>query len=453
MKPVLSSEESARLDSESTTQVATLMERAGVAVATEAARMGAGYGKRVVVLAGPGNNGGDGYVAAKHLRARGAAVQVLALAPPKTDVARAAADAARAAHVPIGPISEPGSPPDLIIDALFGGGFRGGVPDAIEPWIELGVPVLAVDMPSGVDPDTGQVAGAAFRADLTVSFHSLKPGHLLGAGPDHAGEIEVVDIGLIGGEPTLFMVEESDARRPRHERTDHKWSAGSVLVMGGSSGMVGAAVMAARSALHFGAGAVGVSSTAVETVQLLAPEVLAYAADTIPDRYQVVIVGPGLGHAPEVVSAGLSAGRPLVIDADALALIPEGHRFASPTVLTPHSGEFERLSGAEPGPDAARSLAERLGAVVVLKGNPTIVTDGGVPRVIITGGPELATIGTGDVLAGMIGALMARGLGASEAACAGAYWHGVAGDDLRRTTAVTADSLATHVGRYAWAQR
>ena len=427
------------------------MERAGLAVANAAARMGAGYGKRVVVLAGPGNNGGDGFVAARYLHRRGAGVEVRTLGAPSSDVARAAATAASRAGVPIRPISNPmPRTPDLIIDGLFGGGFRGSVPDPVVPWLAVGSPVLAVDIPSGVDPDSGRVVGGAFRAWLTVTFHSLAPGHLLASGPDHCGEIEVVGIGLEGGDPAMYLVEERDARRPPHGRTDHKWSAGSVLVLGGSRGMVGAAVMAARSALHFGAGAVGISTSSIDAVQLLAPEILAYPADTIPDRYDVVVVGPGLGDQPDVVESALQSGRTLVVDADALGLLPEGHRFQQPAVLTPHAGEFTRLSSDEPDPGGARELAQRVNAVVVLKGNPTIVTDGGTPRIVMTGGPELATIGTGDVLSGMIGALMARGLDASAAACSGVYWHGVAGDDLHRSTAVTADALSTHVGRFAW---
>lgn len=427
------------------------MERAGLAVANAAARMGARYGKRVVVLAGPGNNGGDGFVAARHLHRRGVAVEVLSLGAPKTDVATAAAMATARAGVPIRPISNPPArKPDLVIDALFGGGFRGSVPDPVKPWLEMGGPVLAVDIPTGLDPDSGIVSGGAFRAGLTVTFHSLAPGHLLSSGPDHCGEIEVIDIGLEGGDPALYLVEETDARRPAHTRTDHKWSVGSVLVLGGTKGMVGAAVMAARSALHFGAGAVGISTSSIETVQLLAPEVLAYPADTIPDRYEVVVVGPGLGDQPDVVASALRSGRSLVVDADALGLLPAGIRFDTPAVLTPHAGEFARLSSDVPDPGGARKLAERMNAVVVLKGNPTIVTDGGPPRVVMTGGPELATIGTGDVLAGVIGALISRGLNASAAACSGAYWHGVAGDDLHRSRAVTADVLSTHVGRFAW---
>lgn len=451
---MLTSSEAGRLDRESATTVTVLMERAGMAVANAAVRMGAGYGKRVVVLAGPGNNGGDGFVAAKFLHRRGAAVEVRSLGAPKSEVARSAAAHAARLGVPIRSISSPtGPPPDVVIDALFGGGFRGAIPESVVPWLDTDAPVLAVDIPSGVDPDTGEVAGGAFRAALTVTFHTLSPGHLLADGPDHCGEIEVVDIGLSGGDPALLLVEESDAVLPTHSRTDHKWSAGSVLVLGGSAGMVGAAVMAARSALHFGAGAVGISTASLDTAQLLAPEILAYPADTIPDRYDVVVVGPGLGAQSDVVATALRSGRSLVVDADALGLIPTDHRFGSRAVLTPHAGEFSRLTSEEPGPDSARRLADRLDAVVVLKGNPTIVTDGGVPRVVMTGGPELATIGTGDVLAGMIGALVARGLEPLDAAASAVFWHGVAGDDLRRTTAVTADALSTHVGRFAWRTR
>ncbi len=447
VKPVLSPAESARLDAESAVPIPVLMERAGVAVAHAAVRMGVGYGSRVAVLVGPGNNGGDGYVAADHLRRRGVAVDVLALAPPRTPTAVWAA--ARWGG-PVGALGDPDRPVDMVIDAVFGGGFRGGVPQSLRPWMALDVPVLAVDVPTGLDPSTGVVDEAAFTAARTITFHTLAPGHLIGEGPDRCGEVEVSDIGLEGGEPEMWLVEADDADRPARGRTVHKWSAGSVLVMGGSEGMVGAAVLAARAALRFGAGAVGISSASTDAAQLLAPEVLSYRAGEIPDRYGVLVVGPGMGPDGAALDAALATTRPLVIDADALGLLPGDIEFDRPVVLTPHAGEFARMSGGVADHHHARAVADRTGAVVVLKGNPTFVTDGGLPRVVRTGSPALATIGTGDVLSGMIGALMARGLPPLEAATSAAYWHGVAGTELGITSTLTADRLARGVGAYAW---
>lgn len=451
MIPVVTAAESARMDQRAEDTVETLMDRAGLAVALAAVEVGARYGSRVTVLAGPGNNGGDGYVAARYLHRRGVAVQVAALAPPRTDAATRAARSAASAGVRIGSVGAPGRE-DVVIDALFGGGFRRGMPSEVEPWLDLDCPVVAVDVPSGLDPDTGEVPDGAFNASRTVTFGALKVGHLLGEGPERCGEVTVADIGLGQGHPVLKVVEDADAARPARTRTSHKWSAGSVLVVGGAAGMVGAAVMAGRAALSFGASAVGVVSPQAESVTLLAPELLTYPLTHLREqlgRYDVVVVGPGLGDEPEVVETVLGSASLVLADADALRY---GDRLASTTaglIVTPHQGEFSRLTAADPGPAGAAKLAESLGGVVLLKGAPTLVTDGETPWVVNTGGPELATIGSGDVLAGMVAALWARGLSAVEAARSGAYWHGVAGSDLARETSVTADRLARHVGRWA----
>jgi len=429
------------------------MERAGMAVALAAAGLGAGYGTSVTVLAGPGNNGGDGYVAARHLHRRGAAVDVVSLAEPRTPAAAAAARAAREAGVPVRVWSPPSGPVGLVVDALFGGGFRGGLPPGVGEWIGLGRPVVAVDVPSGLDPATGEVAERSFVARTTVTFHALRPGHLLGVGPDVCGEVVVADIGLAGGEATFVVVEDGDALRPRRPRRAHKWSAGSVLVVGGSEGMAGAALLAGRAALAFGAGAVGVASPQPSLVQAAAPELLAHALEPLPTRYGVRVVGPGLGPGHgDLVAAALARPGPLVLDADALTAVPVDAfaAAAADVVLTPHAGELARLLGDVPAPAELPAAAARLGAVVVAKGNPTIVTDGGSPRVVTSNGPELATIGTGDVLAGMIAALLARGLGPLDAAVSAAHWHGRAGAALAARGTVTADALARAVGAHAW---
>lgn len=445
-----------------------LMERAGLAVALEAAAMGAGYGTRVVVLAGPGNNGGDGYVAARYLRRRGAAVKVVALARPRTEPGRAAVRTARWADVPVEPWGPP-EPADLIIDALFGGGQRAGLPSHVLPWLDHPAPVLSVDIPSGVDMDTGRAAEGAFRAAVTVTFHALKVGHVVGEGPDRCGRVVVADIGLTGGEPALRLTEESDAPRPPRNRTTHKWAAGSVLVIGGSPGLVGAPILAARSALAFGAGAVGlaVPGGLFPVAATIAPELLgrplgggerlgpesADAAADMAHRFDAVVLGPGLGS--RTAGFGRSFAQlwhgPLVLDADAIngMDLDTLARRKGPTILTPHAGEFRRLAGTEADHERAAALSEQTGAVVLLKGNPTFVAS---PElwVVNSGGPDLATIGTGDVLAGMVAALWARGLGPAEAARSGAYWHGRAGSELAAEDARTATTLAGLVGRWAW---
>ncbi|HSL27142.1 MAG TPA: NAD(P)H-hydrate dehydratase [Acidimicrobiia bacterium] len=441
--------EAARLDDSAGVAVDVLMERAGRAVALAAVRMGAGYGTRVTVLAGPGNNGGDGYVAARLLRQRGVGVGVLALADPRTRPALAMRGRAHASAVPISPMVSPHRT-DLVIDALFGGGWRSGLPAVVKDWMEVDAPVLAVDVPSGLDPGTGEVEEAAFRAQQTVTFHAHKTGHVLGAGPDHTGRVTVADIGLKGGSAELLLCEETDAPRPRRVRRAHKWSAGSVLVVGGSPGMTGAAIMAGRAALRFGAGAVGVAvpNKAFQVAAAAAPELLHYTTEELPDRFDVLVVGPGLGKGHDELVARL-LGRwqgPVVVDADALDGVgtePGGGGL----VLTPHAGEFTRITGKSPSYPGAGDLARSLQATVLLKGNPTIVTDGTSPWVVDTGGPELATIGTGDVLAGMVAALLAAGLKPVAAARSAAYWHGRAGADLARTATVTAIGLLEQVGK------
>lgn len=451
MIPVVTAAESAEMDRRSESPVEVLMDRAGLAVALAAVEEGAGYGVRVVVLCGPGNNGGDGYVAARYLHRRGVAVRVEALAPPTTEPSLAASESARRAGVPIGSLALPGKV-DLVIDALFGGGFRRGIPGQVRPWMEADVPVVAVDVPTGLNPDTGAVDDGGFHASRTVTFGALKPGHLIGEGPERCGRVVVAEIGLGPPNPVMKVVEELDAPRPTRSRTAHKWSGGSVLIVGGSEGMVGAAVMAGRAGLHFGASAVGVVSRQHEVVSRLAPELLSYRLEQMAeqlDRYDVVVVGPGLGDEPEIVDTVLGSAGRVLADADALRDRDALAECGGPLIVTPHTGEFRRLSFDPPGPEGALELARGIGAVVVLKGSPTFVTDGETPWVITAGGPELATIGTGDVLSGMIAALWSRGLSPVGAARSGAYWHGVAAAHLAGEGTVTADRLARYVGRWA----
>lgn len=472
MQLVITPEESARLDAESTVPVAELMDRAGLGVALAAVRLGAGYGTRVAVLAGKGNNGGDGYIAASYLARRGCAVTVYALGPPKSDGAADASRRAIATGVAVVDLDAPVEA-DLIIDALFGVGFRGNLPEIVVPWARRETPVVAVDVPSGLEAGSGAVSGEAFTATTTVTFHALKPGHLLGEGPDRCGEIRVVDIGLRGGEAELWLCEEPDAPRPSRARTAHKWAAGSVAVVGGAPGITGAPLLAGRAALGMGAGSVALicpralqPTYAAASAQLMTRGVGRGAHFTEGDvaatlseaeRFDVLLLGPGLGPGRDEFVAGILSGwsGPLILDADGLNALDGPGLLAAregPTVVTPHAGEFKRLTGEEAGYRAAAELPDAAGVVVLLKGNPTFVL--GRDRWVVTsGGPELATIGTGDVLAGMLAALWARGLEPDVAARSAAYWHGRAGADLASRGTVTAGALAGSVHLYAWAGR
>jgi len=468
MKPIITPEEAARLDATATEPVEMLMERAGLGVALAAVRMGARYGTRVLALAGPGNNGGDAYVAARHLRRRGVAVEVRALGRPQGgSPAGKAADAAAAAGVAVRPLGAP-EPCDLLIDGLFGAGFRGRLTEPAAAWTAHSAPVLAVDLPSGLDGSDGSTAGAVFTARRTVTFHALKLGHVFGEGPDRCGAVEVVDIGLVGGEAALCLCEEGDAPVPTRARTAHKWSAGSVLVVGGSAGIAGAAVLAGRAAVNFGAGYVRLACPgALQAVLAAADPSLttvgigtgrafsaasAEAVLTAGERFDVMALGPGLGPGRQAFVAALLVGwdRPLVLDADAIAAAGVDRLAARrhPTVITPHAGEFQRLTGEEAGWRPAAALAERTGTVVLLKGNPTVVA-GRERWVVTSGGPELATLGTGDVLTGMLAALIARGLDPETAARSAAFRHGRAAARLAAMGTVTASALARRVGRFA----
>lgn len=466
MQKVITPEEASRLDRGSPESVDVLMERAGFGVALEAVRMGVRYGSRVSVLAGVGNNGGDGYVAARWLARRGACVTVVAIGEPKTS----AAAAARRAASPFVRLEEFGRTDmkaDLVVDALFGSGFRDELPEMVKPWIEHPAPVLSVDVPSGLSALDGTVADTAFTARRTVTFHALKPGHLVGVGPDLCGEITVHDIGLVGGDAEFLICEDGDATLCARPRNAHKWSVGSVLVVGGVPGMAGAALLAARSALASGAGAVGL--VALDSVRSnyehSDPGLLTYpiAGDRYgptealavlrhADRFDVLVVGPGLGGDVYGFVSQLLAEWPgvIVLDADGLNAVAVPSALANRPgrlIITPHAGEFRRLTRREPSYGEAMRLASQIGSTVALKGNPTFIA-GERLWAVTSGGPELATIGTGDVLAGAIGAAAARGLPPDAAARAAAHWHGRAGEWLSERTTVTASELAEAMGRW-----
>jgi ADP-dependent NAD(P)H-hydrate dehydratase / NAD(P)H-hydrate epimerase len=455
VKPVLTATEYRKVDQAYEGDLGEAMERAGHAVALAAVRQGAGYGIRVAVLAGPGNNGGDGYVAARHLFRRGVAATVHRLGEPRTAEAMAAATSARADGVPVTEMGDPVAC-DLIVDAVFGGGSRDGLPDAVAAWSRTDRPVISVDFPTGLDPDTGRAGPDCFHAVETVTFSTLKTGHVSGDGPDRCGTVTVADIGIHGGRPVMWVAEEGDAPRPERPRRAHKWSAGAVLVAGGSEGMTGAAVMAARAALEFGAGAVYLASSRHESAHLMAPTV-----PTMPleealarlDRFDVVVAGPGLAtadHSPVIELVERAAK--VVLDAGALSpeIVDAALRDDGQVVVTPHAGEFKRLAGVGPGQYSTRSYARSHGLVVVAKGAPTKITDGGPPVLVTTGTQVLASIGTGDVLAGMIGALWARGLDPLTSAVSGTYWHGIAATELATSATMTAGRLLDGIGAWAW---
>lgn len=465
MIPVLSPSEAKRLDVEAGDRLGELMERAGHAVAMTVLRAGFGYGSSVVVLAGPGNNGGDAWVAARYLRRHGVGVVVVPFGDPATDPARAAASAAVAAGVPVRPWSAP-LQSDVLVDGLFGVGLSRPLPPEVIPWTDHAGFVVAIDVPSGLDGATGEVHGAAFTADVTVTFHAPKTGLLVGSGPDHVGLLEVADIGLEGGEPELVWWTSADAGAPRRGRRAHKWTSGSVLVVGGAPGMAGAPVLAASAALRSGAGAVALSTPGGLPVH--APAALLRrsvgagvrfgpgdASAILEDagRYDILALGPGLGPDLGEFVNTLAGGwqGPLVLDADGITSIDLGvvEARTHATVLTPHGGEFFRLTGEGPTHEAAAELAAGTGSVVLLKGSPSFVADPVATRVVTSGGRELATIGTGDVLTGMVAAFLARGLAPADAAASAAYWHGIAGRRVAERGIVTADDLAEEVGRVA----
>ncbi len=446
MEPILSVAEMRRVDAETTVDIDRLMDAAGYGAALSAAKMGAGYSKRVHVIAGTGNNGGDGYVASKYLARRGATVTVHQVGEPDPDTAaHRALIGAVAAGVTVKAIGPPESG-DLLIDAFVGTGFRGELPQEVVAWTHVEYPVLALDVPSGMDGDTGSGDGAVFRATRTATFHMRKPGHFLGNGPDLCGEVDLYDIGLSGGEPALHRMTATDVVLPRRDRDAHKWSVGAVATIGGEPGLTGAALFAARGAIATGAGASVMFTTAATTAtySATAPDIPTIQASetaswhghasevlALLDRFDVLVMGPGLEPVTtEFVEQILEGfGGAVILDAGALNALTHLDALvnrSATTVLTPHAGEFKRLAGLDAGPEAVQWLADETGAVVLMKGAPTLVVSDTIV-VIDTGGPELATIGTGDVLAGMIAALLAGGVDASVAAASAAYLHGIAG--------------------------
>jgi NAD(P)H-hydrate epimerase len=426
MQPVVTPDEMAAVDAAATEPVEVLIDRAGAATARAAlGLLGGAYGRRAVVVAGKGNNGSDGRAAAGRLRRHGVRVAVV--------------DAAAAPAV----LPEV----DLVVDAAYGTGFRGTyeAPDAGD------APVLAVDVPSGVDGLTGRVSGSPLGADRTITFGALKPGLLFPPGRELAGEVVVADIGLDVSSATIGLVEAVDVAgwAPPRPPGAHKWNA-AVLLVAGSPGMTGAAHLAAAAAQRAGAGLVRVASPGVGHDPGLPTEAVGLPLDDVHewdaglgeslDRVGALVIGPGLGRADTTVAAvhrlvAAAHDHAVLVDGDGLTALGTGvaevlRGRASPAVLTPHDGEYRRLADQPPGDDriaAARDLAAATGAVVLLKGPTTVIAHpDGRARLVTAGDQRLATAGTGDVLSGTIGALLARRVDPFDAAAAGAWLHGTA---------------------------
>ena len=436
----------------------TLMQRAGQA-AWQCVLQHWPQARRIVVACGPGNNGGDGYVLARLARQSGREVCVLHLpgqAPRTPSAQRACTDyLAIGGRVELDAACLQGA--DLIVDGLFGIGLS-RAPDAAAAGLIAAIntarlPVLALDVPSGVDADSGAVPGAAIRADCVLQFIVAHRGLHTGQALEYAGRhllaaLEVPQAAFDGVHAAALRWDESrlPALLPPRRLNTHKGESGHVLCVGGNHGSGGAVLLCAEAALRSGAGLASVATRPLHVAALLArcPEAMVHAAaedfDPAPllQRASVVALGPGLGQdgwAQRLWVAALDCGKPLVVDADALNLLAAAPRPLPQAVLTPHPGEAARLLGCDTASiqrdrfAAAQALAERFAAVVVLKGAGTLVAaPGQLPRVIAAGNPGMAVGGMGDLLTGVVAALLAQGLAAADAASAGALLHGLAGD-------------------------
>ncbi|HEX7011174.1 MAG TPA: NAD(P)H-hydrate dehydratase [Steroidobacteraceae bacterium] len=441
----------------------TLMTRAGEA-GLRSLRTCWPSAERVLVVCGPGNNGGDGYVLARAAREQRLDVVVATLA----DVSQLSGDAKRAHddYVAAGGKVEPWNETllrdvDVVVDAIFGVGLSrpvtGLAAEAIKVINECGARVLALDIPSGLHADTGEVLGTAVAAERTLTFIGLKLGFYLGEGPNHTGivmfdSLELPRDALEHVEYAARRIDESVLLRllPPRRRTTHKGQQGSVLVIGGGVGMAGAARMAGEAALRSGAGLVTVAAHPENLAAIVAgrPELMCRGTRNgnevraLIERADVLAVGPGLGQdnwAREMFAAALESDRPMVIDADALNLLSQAPRSGPRWVLTPHPGEAGRLLGrstAEVQKDrlgSAREIAARYGGTVVLKGAGTlVVTDNELPWLCDRGNPGMASPGMGDVLTGVIAGILAQTADPPAAARAGVLVHAMAGDMAAR---------------------
>ncbi|MFF3952967.1 NAD(P)H-hydrate dehydratase [Streptomyces sp. NPDC001890] len=452
-----------------------LMQRAAAGLAAACAdvlrRRGRVYGSRVVLLVGSGDNGGDALYAGARLARRGAGVRAVLTAPGRAHEGGLAALLAAGGRLADGVAGADGADAwggriDLVVDGITGIGGRGGLrPDAaalVRAFTATGAPLIAVDLPSGVEADTGEVLGEAVRADATVTFGTYKPGLLVDPAAERAGALHLVDIGL-GPElpevPELEVLQYADvaALLPVPGAESDKYRRGVVGVVAGSARYPGAAVLAVSGALRGGAGAVRYVGPGAGAVIARHPETLVHAGPpSKAGRVQAWVVGPGLGdgaEAAEAVRDVLATEVAVLVDADGLRLLDAGavRERTAPTVLTPHAGEAAALLGVpreevEAGRLAAvRELAARYRATVLLKGSTTLVAtdDPATPvRVNPTGTSWLATAGSGDVLSGLTGSLLAAGLAPRDAASAGAHLHGLAARHASDGSPVAAQDVA-----------
>jgi hydroxyethylthiazole kinase-like uncharacterized protein yjeF len=444
-RPILTADqmraaEQAAIDAGSS--VAELMERAGEALAEAVYRFAGPL--PALILCGPGNNGGDGYVAARYLTKRGAAVRVAALAEPESEAAIAARSQWPGEVEPLTADTK-GAP--LLIDALFGTGLKRGLDDALSLLLsELAheaVVSVACDVPSGVESDSGELLSPAHHFDLTVTFGALKPAHRLFPAMHKCGRVVLADIGIAAspewreiGPPTL----------PPLDPAGHKYDRGLVHMLAGK--MPGAIALAATAASRAGAGYVRVSIS--QRIEGLPSAVVQVDTAEVNDpRIGCLLVGPGMGDIPQVLTLALTSKAPKVIDADAISQLGDPERLrGQEAIITPHEGEFVRLFGDLPGSKAERAVraAEQSGAVVIYKGPDTLVAAPDGRLAFAPPAPAwLASAGTGDVLAGIAAAMRARGLAPFEAACAAVWLHRraaeIAGPQL------IADDLAAAIPR------
>ncbi|MFI0912164.1 NAD(P)H-hydrate dehydratase [Streptomyces abikoensis] len=427
----------------------TLMQRAAAGLAAACADLLGRrvYGARVALLVGSGDNGGDALYAGARLARRGAGVTAVLLTPDRAHpgglrALRGAGGRAVTAGEGVGAVRRA----DLVVDGIVGIGGKGAPREPAQELVAAaeGALIVAVDLPSGVDADTGEAPGAAVRADATVTFGTYKPGLLVDPAREHAGALRLVDIGLgpwLPSEPDVEALQHADVADllPRPSAESDKYRRGVVGIVAGSARYPGAAVLAVAGALSGGAGAVRYAGPATDAVIARFPETLVTAGPPAEaGRVQAWVIGPGLGDGSEARQAlvdVLSSDVPVLVDADGLRLLdPQAVRARrAETLLTPHAGEAAALLGLSREEveasrlPAVRALADRFGATALLKGSTTLVADGTrAIRVNPTGTPWLATAGSGDVLAGLTGSLLAAGMNARDAASVGAYLHGLA---------------------------
>jgi hydroxyethylthiazole kinase-like uncharacterized protein yjeF len=407
------------------TSVEQLMERAGAGLAEAAYRFAGPM--PTLVLCGPGNNGGDGYVAARCLAERGVSVRVAALSEPRSGAAKWARGQWAGT---VEPLSDATTAEPVVLDCLFGTGLTRGLDDSVSlllsELVHEAVLAIACDLPSGMETDSGALLNPLHGYDMTVTFGALKPAHLLHPAMHKCGRLVLVDIGI---EPDAEWHEIGPPELPPLDPGGHKYDRGLVHALAGT--MPGAIALAAKAAARAGAGYVRVSTS--RPIDGLPSSIVQIDHAPVNDeRIGCLLVGPGLGDAPQVLTLALTSNAPKVLDADAITHLGEPERLkGQDAILTPHEGEFRKLFGDLPGtkPERALEAARRTGAVVVYKGPDTLVAapDGRLgfsPRAH----PWLASAGTGDVLAGVIAAMRARGLPPFEAASAGVWLHGRAAE-------------------------